>query len=72
MVKLVKLGGEAHNGALLSVDWFAGAVHVTESPAAFGDLLIPEFERRRSGVVRLSLADLIGADLSVKLNGLGA
>ena len=27
-------GEAAHNGALLSVDWFAGAVHVTESPAA--------------------------------------
>jgi hypothetical protein len=49
-----------------------GAVHVTESPAAFGDLLIPEFERRRSGVVRPFLVDLIGTDLSVKLNGLGA
>jgi hypothetical protein len=49
-----------------------GAVHVTESPAAFGDLLIPEFEMRRSGVVRPFLVDLIGTDLSVKLNGLGA
>ena len=46
MVKLVKLGGEAHNGALLSVDWFAGAVHVTEPPASSETLppyLIPEF-----------------------------
>jgi hypothetical protein len=66
---MVKLGGEAHNGALLIVDWFAGAVHVTELPAAFGHLLIPEFERRRIGAVRPFLADFIGTDLSVKLNG---